>query len=679
MTVRIGIDTGGTFTDFVLLDRGEIRVHKVRSTPHDPSQAIVSGLRELVGANGSLDVVHGSTVATNAVLERKGGRIALVTTRGFEDVLFIGRQTRRELYNVFVTAPAPIVEPGHVFGLSERMLYDGSVLRPLDLAEVDDLVAQLHALEITTVAVCLLHAYANSSHEHAVAQRLTAAGFEVSASHTILSEYREFERCSTTALNAYVTPLMASYLGRLARALGGNCLTIMQSNGGTISADVARRAAVRTVLSGPAGGVVGAAHVARAGGFERVIAFDMGGTSTDVSLIDRAPGLTMESIVGDCPVRLPMLDIHTVGAGGGSIAYVDAGGSLRVGPESAGADPGPACYGRGRLMTVTDANVLLGRIDPDRFLGGRMEIIRERSAEAAAALARQAGLDPLTLAEGIVAIANANMERAIRVVSVERGHDPRDFALVGFGGAGGLHACDLAVRLDIQTILMPIHPGVLSALGMLLSDAVSDFSQTVLRPLDAVEPALLERSFQTLEADARIQLAEQGFSVAHQRLERSIELRYMGQAYEIAVAVGGELTGRRGRFCEDFHASHERLYGYADPSRPLELVNIRVRSRGLTDKPALGRSETDRRGPAKAIAWRPLYTSGGELQVPVFDRTTLGPGDDFAGPALAVDEGSTTFVTAGWRGHVDGMGNLILTTNQSTAGGPGNERSAAKG
>src|SRR5262245_38307584 len=421
------------------------------------------------------DIVHGSTVATNAVLERKGARVALVATAGFEDVLRIGRQTRRELYNFLVQDRQPLVEPGLTFGIRERLDASGALLEPLDESGLDALMATLQACEVEAVAVCLLHSYVNPDHEARVAARLERAGFVVSASHRVLPEYREFERFSTTVVNAYVTPLMARYLTALEERLredsdaGGVRLSIMQSNGGSISAARAKQAAVQTILSGPAAGAVGAHAVGTAAGYPQIIGFDMGGTSTDVTLIDGSIGVTTESTVGDFPVRLPIIDIHTVGAGGGSIAYLDAGGALRVGPRRAGADPGPVCYGKGTELTVTDANLLLGRLDPDYFLGGRMSLDLARTRDAARAFAARLGLTDTALAEGIVRVANANMERAIRVVSVQRGFDPRDFALLAFGGAGGMHACEIAETLDIGTVIAPKTAGVLSALGMLLA------------------------------------------------------------------------------------------------------------------------------------------------------------------------------------------------------------------
>ncbi len=536
--VRIGVDTGGTFTDLLCLDERGLRVFKLRSVPSDPSRAILAGIRMLVGedrAKGTLEVTHGSTVATNAVLERKGARVALLATAGFQDVLGIGRQTRPELYNFNVRRAEPLVSPALTFGLRERLAADGSILQPLEEGELALAVEKLLALQVESVAVCFLHSYANPVHEQKAAAALRQAGLRVSASHEILPEYREYERWSTTAVNAYVAPLMERYLHRLKVQLGSARLRIMQSNGGSISAARASTEAVQTILSGPAAGVVGAQAMGEASGFTRLITFDMGGTSTDVSLIDERIGTTNESLVGDLPVRLPVLDIHTVGAGGGSIAWIDAGGSLRVGPRSAGADPGPVCFGSGTELTVTDANLLLGRLDPAFFLGGRMTLDLERTEAVAGTFAAQLALSPQALAQGILRIANANMERAVRVVSVQRGFDPRDFALLAFGGAGGLHACELADSLEITTVLIPEHSGVLSALGMLLADVAKDYSASVLQSAAALTSAALEAMLAPLLERATADLIAEGFTTDNIQLRAALAMRYKGQAYEIDI------------------------------------------------------------------------------------------------------------------------------------------------
>jgi N-methylhydantoinase A/oxoprolinase/acetone carboxylase beta subunit len=649
---RLGIDTGGTFTDLVQLGPGGLSVHKLRSTPDDPSRAILDGIQALAGTTAGLDVVHGSTVATNAVLERKGARVALVTTEGFEDVLRIGRQTRPELYNFLVPAPRPIVAPELTFGIAERLDASGRPLVPVDDQALDRLAASLRELKVDIVAVCLLHAYANPIHERQVADRLRRAGLTTSMSHDVLPEYREYERWSTTVVNAYVTPIIDGYLGALENRLRGSRLLIMQSNGGSISAAAARAQAVRTVLSGPAAGVVGARTVARAAGFRRIISFDMGGTSTDVSLIDDALATSTESKIGDFPVRLPVIDIHSVGAGGGSIAFVDAGGALRVGPRSAGASPGPVCYGVGTELTVTDANLLLGRLDPERFLGGRMTLDVDRARSVATALAAELRMDPLTLAEGVVRVANANMERAIRVVSVERGHDPRRFALLAFGGAGGMHACEIADRLEIGSVVLPRFAGVLSALGMLAADVTRDYSASVLEPSETVSVAALERRFRPLVAAARRELQAEGFNRQRQVIACHLDVRYVGQSYEITVPFGP--TYRRA-----FDRRHDRLYGYANRARPTEIVNLRVTATGLTEKPKLPFTRPRLAFAPRPADRRPGRFGGRSVTVNFHRWEALVPGAAGAGPAVITGGEATAVIPPGFRFHVDGFGNLV--------------------
>ncbi len=656
--IRLGIDTGGTFTDLLRLDDSGMKVHKVRSTPDDPARAIFAGIEELAGNTGWTELIHGSTVATNALLERKGARVALVTTKGFEDVLEIGRQTRAELYNFMVKARRPLLADGLIFSVNERLNADGSVLEPLAESEVGKLIEALHAQTVDSVAVCLLHSYANPIHEDRIAQQLQNAGFAVSASHKVLPEYREFERWSTTVVNAYVTPLMARYLTKLEDGLGGKSLKIMQSNGGSISAQRAKSAAVQTILSGPAAGVVGAQAIGSASGYSRLITFDMGGTSTDVSLINGVIGTTIESTVGDFPVRLPVLDIHTVGAGGGSIVYIDSGGSLRVGPRSAGADPGPACYGKGTELTVTDANLLLGRLDPEYFLGGRMSLDLSRARNIAKDLAKRLGISVNTLVEGVVRIANANMEAAIRVVSVRRGYDPRDFALLAFGGAGGLHACDIADSLDIATVLVPEHSGVLSALGMLLADATKDYSLTILKPTAAVTEEELRARFAPLMASAHADLLAEGFADADIAIECSLDMRYKGQAYEITLPFA---TGYEG----EFSRRHEQLYGYANPARATEIVHLRVKAIGRTSKPALPDAKSEPRNLPEPSSVRTTHFGRRAVSTPIYHRELLSPGMQGHGPALVVSGQSTTVIPSHYRFSIDGVGTLVATRQES--------------
>jgi N-methylhydantoinase A/oxoprolinase/acetone carboxylase beta subunit len=649
---RIGVDTGGTFTDLVLLNDDGLHVHKVRSTPDDPARGILGGIEELTTGAPVADVVHGSTVATNAVLERKGARVGLLVTAGFEDVLRIGRQTRPELYNLMVPPRIPLVDPGLTRGVSERVAADGSVLIPLVEEDVRRAIEDFHAADVEAVAICFLHSYRNPSHEQQAAALLQAAGLTASVSHQVLREYREFERWSTTVVNAYVTPLMARYLATLESELAATRLSIMQSNGGTIAAATARQEAVRTILSGPAAGVVGARAVGEIAGYDRLITFDMGGTSTDVSLVDGRIGMTTESYVGHFPVRLPVIDIHTVGAGGGSIAYVDSGGALRVGPRSAGADPGPVCYGKGTELTVSDANLLLGRLHPDYFLGGRMRLDVDRAREAARAMGASLGLSELALADGIVRVANASMERAIRVVSVQRGFDPRDFALLAFGGAGGMHACDIAETLEISTVIVPRYAGVLSALGMLLADVTKDYSATILRRTDQITEAAMNELFEPLVARAIGDLSDEGFSGADAVVARSVDVRYVGQAYEITVPFGPE-------YREEFDRQHARLYGYSNPRRATEIVNLRLTATGVTRKPALpSRDITDTHRPEP---WRTSAAAFGGRQTAaaVYRWEDLQPGSVAQGPAVIAGGQATVVIPPHFSFRVDEFGNVV--------------------
>jgi len=636
--MRIGVDAGGTFTDFVVLrDDGSLESFKLPSNPRAPAQVILAGVERAVAGERrtKVDVVHGSTVATNALLERKGARTAFVTTAGFEDLLEIGRQNRAELYNL---TPAPrrlFIERARCFGVEARMDHEGSELRAPTTAALRRLADKLRRARIRSVAICLLHSYQNPAHEQAVVKALAREGVYICASHEISPEFREYERASTTAVNAYVGPLMETYLSELERARGFR-LSIMQSNGGLLSARDARRHPVRTVLSGPAGGLVGVLACARTSGFRRVLGFDMGGTSTDVSLADGAPRETAETVIDGLPIRIPMLDIHTVGAGGGSIARVDAGGLLRVGPESAGADPGPACYGNGMDATVTDAHVALGRVEA--LLGGSLPMHADRAAAAVDRIASRLKLDAATAAEGILRVANANMERAIRTVSVERGFDPRDFALAAFGGCGGLHACEIARELGIRTVIVPRYAGALSALGMLMADAARDYSAAVLGTSD------LEDRFAVLERRARRESP-------NATIERSADLRYLGQSYEINVPFTSAFAAGAARF----HREHAKLYGYSNPGRDVEVVAIRVRARTRLPKPKL------KAGPSEAgrSVTRRVFVEGSWRSLKVWNREHLGT-TTRSGPALVLDYGSTTLIPPGWKFRLDRAGSLVI-------------------
>jgi N-methylhydantoinase A len=660
----LGVDVGGTFTDFLFWQRGHLRVYKRPSTPDDPGRAVLLGLREMGAA--PREIVHGSTVATNALLERKGARTALLTTRGFKDTLVIGRQARPALYDLYPSRPAPLV-PDHLrIELNERVTAEGEVLRPLDPAELEAAIDRICASGAESLAVSLLFSFLRPEHEQAAATAGRRQGLFVSASHEVLPEYREYERTSTTAVNAYVSPLMARYLSGLEdglRACGTSRLRVMQSDGGSISAAAAGRLAVRTVLSGPAGGVAGAFVVARAAGFGESITFDMGGTSTDVAL---CPGRILtrdEAEIGGLAVRTAMADVHTVGAGGGSLARLDSGGALRVGPESAGADPGPACYGRGELPAVSDAQALLGRLLPAHFLGGRMPLFPDRARLALTPLAESFG-GVERAAAAVVRVANANMDRAIRVVSVERGHDPRAFTLVAFGGAGPLHACDLAELLGIPRVLVPRYPGVLSALGMVVAPVTRDFLAPLMREIDGDSLALdLERLIAELTARGRDELVADGYDVRGLSVEVSLSMRYAGQSYELSVPAPTR-RGRGGRTSAldapalrtAFHATHARRYGHAAPNRAVEAVSLRVRA--VLPPPRVDLRPHVEDGDARAgttTVWfdRPRRST-------VLLRERLRPGDSFDGPAIVPQMDATTVVPPGWRARVDDAANLVI-------------------
>src|SRR5579863_8391128 len=551
--LRVAIDTGGTFTDCVWIGRsGRTQVLKVFSTPSDPSQAIVEALEKINHA-GEFVILHGTTVGTNTLLERKGARVALITTSGFEDAIEIGRQARPKLYDFFFDRIEPLVPSGLRFGVEERTASDGEILTAPSWDDLKSLASKVAAQHPESIAICLLFSFANPKNELVVGDGLKSLDIPLSISHQILPEFREFERTSTIVINAYLQPVMQRYLENLAtRALrlraseagslqqeAGPRIFVMQSSGGITSLTSAAREPVRTVLSGPAGGAVGAAASARAGGFERIIAFDMGGTSTDVSLIEGVPATASDTLVAGLPIGVPMLDIHTVGAGGGSLARFDAAGVLRVGPESAGADPGPICYGRGTQPTVTDANLLLGRLQSARFLGGEftLDLDRTRLLTAEWLKRQKSNLTLEKFAAGVIRVVNVVMEKAIRVVSIERGRDPRQLALVAFGGAGGLHACALAEALSIPRVLIPAFPGGLSALGILASDVVKDYSRTVLwRVSQKIPLANLHREFAALEKAAKRDFAQESWP-GSPRYFRSLDLRYRGQGYELNLPL----------------------------------------------------------------------------------------------------------------------------------------------
>ena len=657
---RIGVDTGGTFTDFVIWKDGRIFNKKILSTPPNPAQAILEGLAEFLGLADPLFIVHGTTVATNALLERKGGRIALVTTAGFEDVIFIGRQTRRRLYNLQPEDRFFLLPQERVFGAKERTLPQGRVEIRMTQAEASRLTRKVRASGADAAAVCFLHSYVNPENEKIMAGELRRAGIMASVSSLLLPEHREYERITATAVNAYLMPVMDRYLSELTRRIGPAELRIMQSNEGYIAPARARLEPIKTALSGPAGGVVGARHIAKAAGFRNIISFDMGGTSTDVSLIEGAIQRSHESRIGDFPIRLPLIDIHSVGAGGGSIAYRDTGGSLRVGPQSAGADPGPACYGKGDLPTVTDANLCLGRLDPEFFLGGRMRIDAGRSRKVIARLARSIGKTPGETALGIIDIANANMEKAIRVISVERGTDPRSFGLFSFGGAGGMHAVEMAAHLRMPAVIVPRNAGVLSAFGLLLADSIKDYTKSLMKTDAEASLEDLGREFARLEAVARLDMKEDRFADRDLLVEPAVDCRYLGQSYEITVPFRKARTPEAA-FLGEFHKRHKKLYSYRHDRRPVEIVNLRIKIVAVTPKVPLTREPERASLDPRAVLKRQAIASGRQTASgTVYDRSRLSFGNTLTGPALAIDPESTTYLPPGYSLKVDEYLNLVI-------------------
>ena len=650
---RLGVDVGGTFTDLVALVGGKLVTAKVPSTPADQSEGAMRAVdAAAIEAGDVAAFAHGMTVATNALLERRGARTALVTTEGFRDVLEIARQNRPSLYDLEADRPPALVPRDLRFTVRERMGPEGE-LEPLDAGSVERAVAGLREADVEAVAVCLLFAFRHPEHERAVAEAVRAAlpDVHVSLSSEVLPEFREYERFSTTVADAYLTPRIAAYLRHLAeraQAAGIPRPLVMRSSGGVEDMDAAAEQAASCVLSGPAGGAVGAAYAAAASGFDDVLTFDMGGTSTDVAPIRGGEAeTTTEAVIAGVPLKLPMVDVHTVSAGGGSIAWADAGGALRVGPHSAGAEPGPAAYERGgEEPTVTDANLLLGYLDDGATLGGEVVLRRAAAERALAAVGEALGLDPLATALGIVRVADAEMVRALRVISVQRGLDPRDFALVAFGGAGGMHACSLAEELGIDTVLAPRAAGVLSALGLAISDLRRDDVAPWLAALDDVRHEDLERTFGELEARA-------GADLEAPRFQRRADLRYRLQSYELTVDADdlGAL-GRR------FGEAHERRYGYRVDGEPVELVNLRLTTRVAVEKPELHEdpAPADTSPPAR----RRANFDGEWVEVDVLDRAALGAGSEVEGPAVVELAESTCVVRPEWRGAIDGAGTLVL-------------------
>jgi N-methylhydantoinase A len=692
--LRIAIDSGGTFTDCVWLaprhaqnrrtpgtplQDSTLRVLKVFSTPTDPAQAIAGAVLKIAGDVNDIIVLHGTTVGTNTLLQRKGARVAFVTTKGFEDSIEIGRQQRPKLYDFFFEKD-PALAPAELrFGVDERTSAEGAVLRAPSAESLESLASNIAAQKPQAVAISLLFSFANPANEKAVAAALARLKVPISISHQILPEFREYERASTVLVNAYLQPVMQGYFQKLQErlSLGNPTLSqkarkdgararifVMQSSGGITALSTAAEQPVRTVLSGPAGGIVGAAAVAQRSGFDRIITFDMGGTSSDVALVDGRPSTTNEADVAGLPVRVPVLDIHTVGAGGGSLARFDAGGALRVGPESAGADPGPICYGKGERPTVTDANLLLGRLPADQFLGGDFQLDLPRTQRIVAQWLKDnhSQLTPEEFAAGVVRVVNANMEKAIRVVSIERGYDPRQFALAAFGGAGAMHACDLAQALRIPRVIVPAYPGALSALGILISDVVKDHSRTVLlrvvpRTKKAREKAApdfsaqLDPVFAELKRNIAAELKKEDWQ-GRALFEPSCDLRYRGQGYELNLPYGADVLKR-------FHTEHKRRYGYSSPEREVEIVTVRMRGRVASPEKLSRLKISEEQGNLKPSAAM-VHFGGKRHKTRIIPRASIRAGKSLRGPAIITEYSATTVVPPGLSFGKDRAGNLLI-------------------
>ncbi len=680
MVWRIGVDSGGTFTDVCLfeVETGRVEVWKVPSTPDDPSRGIAQGIAEGIARVGAApgDVGyfgHGTTVATNALIQHKGVKTGLITTDGFRDLLEIGRQKRPDLYDLQTEKPPTLVSRDLRLEVPERVHHDGTVETPLDEAAVRAAVRKLKAAEVKAVAVCFLYGFVRPDHE-AAAMRIVAEEFPevfACASHQVAPEFREFERLSTAVVNAYLGPVMQGYITRLAarvKELGVTATPhLTQSNGGVIGFDAAARLPVRTVLSGPSTGVVGAQAIGKLAGISDLITFDMGGTSTDVALLANGEcRLASEATVHGYPIKAPMLDIHTVGAGGGSIAYVDSGGLLKVGPRSAGAHPGPVCYDLGNTEpTVTDANVVLQTLNPEYLLGGRMKVNQELARAAIGRLAAQLGMGVMETAQGILSVVTANMAKAIRVISVQRGHDPRDYTLVAFGGAGPVHAARLARELDITRIMVPRNPGILCAMGLLLTDLRADFASTRLTLLEPLASAATEAAFADLAAQADAWFAEEHIPAADRRITRTVDMRYAGQNYELPIALpeGPVTQASLDALAEGFAAAHRRMYGFVAEEEPVQLVTFRIEAAGSVEKAEFKpRADAGPDASAALIGSRDVWLpeAGGFVACPVYDREKLDAGNEIEGPAIVEQMDATTVILPNQRAKVEPYLNLIV-------------------
>ncbi len=701
---RIGVDIGGTFTDGTLVDSstGEVTTSKVLTTPVDPASGFISAVNKLLGVNNEVDpdeiehVVHATTVATNAIIEGKTAKTAFVTTEGFRDMLEIARQIRPSLYDLQFEKPKPLVPRQLCFEIPERLDAKGNVVTPLDEKALAQIVDQIAETGVTAIAVCLLHSYRNPDHEQKVGEAIKAKipDVKLSLSSEIVPEFREYLRASTTVINSAVAPIVSTYLASIIEKLHSaninSELLVMQSNGGVYPAKSASESPVFMVESGPAAGAVAAASIGSELGYPNVISFDMGGTTAKASLIrDGQPNITKDYSVGGAaqsgagafggasgyPIRTPVVDLVEIGAGGGSIAWVDSGGALRVGPQSSGADPGPVCYGLGgKEPTITDANLILGRLDPNYFAGGEMTLDAEAANNAISEYcAEPLGLSIEAAAHGIVEIANTAMVNALRLVSVQRGHDPRDFILMGFGGAGPAHVVRLAEQAGIPQVLIPAEPGTTSALGLLVTDVRMESSATLIERADQIELSKITNEFERLENSGRIAHSSAASASGEPIFERSIEMRYWGQSFELSVPVPDRKiidADWMSELIESFHESHNTAYGFRADDEPVELVNLRLTTIGKIARPQLRKLDIISPNAKVAIKGkRPVYfgtdsSEGGVIHTTVYDRPKLPAGSVFNGPAIVEEPDCTTVIQPSWSVTVDDFGNLLIEHNQ---------------
>ena len=688
MSMKLGIDVGGTFTDLALFnsDTGEISLTKVSSVPDAPSQAFKNGIPKILEKVNLSEVsiatiVHGTTLATNALIQRRGSSVALLVTKGFRDILHIGRQVRPKMHNWFFHRPLPLI-PRHLrYEVPERTLYTGEIEKEISCDALDEIISDLRKLKVSSIAVCFLHSYINPHNELQAEAilREKCPDIRVSVSSEILPEFREYERMSTTTINAYIQPLMEDYTSKVKGILDDMGISapvhIMQSNGGVMTVEAAGAKSVHTILSGPAAGVLGAKRVAENSGFSNVITADMGGTSFDISLIFNGNFTTSkESEVNGLPIKVPMIDIETIGAGGGSIAWVDEGGALRVGPQSAGAYPGPVCYQKGGTApTVTDANLVLGRLRPEWFLGGQMRLNKDLSYSCLyETLAAPLKLSVEELAEGIIRVVNASMVRGIRKVSVERGFDPRQFVLESFGGAGPLHAVELARQLKIKKVLVPPFPGLNSAMGLLIADMRYDFIRTYIRKMRNVQLQEINEYFILLEKEAIDTLRNDSSKTSSIEKVRSADMRYFGQGHELEMFLpNGELTELDiVRAKEDYNKMHKIRFGYSIPSYEVEFVNLRVAVIGKLSKPVQKPAEiSDQTVPKEAkMTSQKVYQDGAWIETPIYDRHLLKPGNTLTGPCIIGQMDSTTILNRNDSAIIDNYGNIIISVGAESNG-----------